>query len=152
MITSRRFGSRNGCSHARACSMLATMLRCSSIAPFATPVVPPVYCRNAMSSCAERHALERALAARRRARRTAGSSPGSDHAGTIFFTCRSTKSTMMPLKPSSSPIDVTIDLPDLGLADAPPRTRVREVLDDDDHLGARIVELVLELARACTAD
>ena len=37
-------------SHADACSMFATMLRWVSIAPFATPVVPPVYCRNAMSS------------------------------------------------------------------------------------------------------
>ena len=33
-----------------ACSTFATMLRCVSIAPLATPVVPPVYCRNAMSS------------------------------------------------------------------------------------------------------
>ena len=30
--------------------MFATMLRWVSIAPLATPVVPPVYCRNAMSS------------------------------------------------------------------------------------------------------
>ncbi len=36
--------------HASACSMFATMLRWVSIAPLATPVVPPVYCRKAMSS------------------------------------------------------------------------------------------------------
>ena len=46
------------CHHALACSTFATMLRCVSIAPLATPVVPPVYCRNAMSSCVSRR-LER---------------------------------------------------------------------------------------------
>jgi hypothetical protein len=29
---------------------LAATLRCVSVAPFAIPVVPPVYCRNATSS------------------------------------------------------------------------------------------------------
>ncbi|KAG0890811.1 hypothetical protein G6F32_017554 [Rhizopus arrhizus] len=37
-------------SHADACCMLAIRLRLVSIAPLATPVVPPVYCRKAMSS------------------------------------------------------------------------------------------------------
>ena len=41
---------RNGLTHARDCIRLAMMFRCRSIAPLATPVVPPVYCRNAMSS------------------------------------------------------------------------------------------------------
>ena len=72
--------------------------------------------------------------------------PGSENFGTIFFTRRSTKSTIRPLKPSSSPIDVTTDLPHLGLADDL-GDGVREVLDDDDHLGAGVLELVLELAR-----
>ncbi len=31
-------------------AMLARMFRCRSIAPLDTPVVPPVYCRKAMSS------------------------------------------------------------------------------------------------------
>ncbi len=35
---------------AEACCMLAIRLRLVSIAPLATPVVPPVYCRKAMSS------------------------------------------------------------------------------------------------------
>ena len=35
--------------HAAACCMLATRLRWVSIAPLATPVVPPVYCRKARS-------------------------------------------------------------------------------------------------------
>ena len=72
--------------------------------------------------------------------------PGSEYAGTIFFTCRSTKSTMMPLKPSSSPIDVTIVWRTFVL----PITsceRAREVLEHDDHFGAGVVQLVLELAR-----
>ncbi|MCY1453757.1 hypothetical protein D9M71_707690 [compost metagenome] len=34
---------------ARHCSMLATRLRWVSIAPLATPVVPPVYCNTATS-------------------------------------------------------------------------------------------------------
>ena len=53
---------------------------------------------------------------------------------------------MMPLKPSSSPMLVTITCCTLVLADDLLH-RVREVLDDDDHLGARVLELVLELAR-----
>ncbi|MCY1243965.1 hypothetical protein D9M72_570110 [compost metagenome] len=36
--------------HAEACCMLATRLRLVSMAPLATPVVPPVYCRKATSS------------------------------------------------------------------------------------------------------
>ena len=32
------------------CSVLATRLRCDSAAPFESPVVPPVYCRNRRSS------------------------------------------------------------------------------------------------------
>ena len=32
------------------CSALATRLRCDSIAPFGTPVVPPVYCSSATES------------------------------------------------------------------------------------------------------
>ena len=38
------------CSHAMALWTLPERLRCVSIAPFATPVVPPVYCSTAMSS------------------------------------------------------------------------------------------------------
>ena len=33
------------------------MLPCVSIAPLATPVVPPVYCRNAMILVRKRHGL-----------------------------------------------------------------------------------------------
>ena len=94
----------------------------------------------------ERHPLQLAACGPRRARRRGGSASGIDQAGIIFFTCRSTKSTMMPLKPSSSPMLVTITCRTF----VRPSTschRVREILDDDDHLGARVGQLVLELAR-----
>ena len=121
------------------------MLRCSSTAPFATPVVPPVYCRNAMSSwpIGTRSSLPRAAR-----RQRVGEPDGLRqlHAGIIFFTRRSTRSTMMPLKPSSSPMLVTITRADLGPADDLLHG-AREILDDDDHLRAGVGELVLELAR-----
>ena len=40
---------RPGWYQASHCSTLATIFRCSSTAPLATPVVPPVYCSAAMS-------------------------------------------------------------------------------------------------------
>ncbi len=43
-------GGSAGLIQALACSTLATMFRCVRIAALAMPVVPPVYCRNAMSS------------------------------------------------------------------------------------------------------
>ncbi len=39
-----------GVNQASACSIAATMLRCVSTAPLDRPVVPPVYCRNAIES------------------------------------------------------------------------------------------------------
>ena len=48
-----------GASQALYCSSAAMTLRCSSIAPLETPVVPPVYCRKAMSSCAQERRDER---------------------------------------------------------------------------------------------
>ena len=38
--------------HARACAQFATKLKCVSMTPFDTPVVPPVYCNSARSSFA----------------------------------------------------------------------------------------------------
>ena len=84
------------------------MLACVSIAPLATPVVPPVYCRNARSS-----------------RRTGTSSsvcacPAASaslnvvvcarcHAGTIFFTCLTTRLVSIRLKAGNmSPICVVM--------------------------------------------
>ena len=62
--------------------MFATMLRCVSIAPLATPVVPPVYCRKATSSGPTSTGVER----QRRSLRQhvveahgAGQDPGRNH-------------------------------------------------------------------------
>ncbi len=69
------------------------MFRCVSIAPFATPVVPPVYCRKAMSSRAMATSANGAAAPRASA---AGKStaPSMRQSGTIFFTCLMTKLTI----------------------------------------------------------
>ena len=69
--------------------MFAMMLRLSSIAPFATPVVPPVYCRNAMSSCpiSTRSSVRLRPSASASDRRI---EPGSENFGIIFFRWRST--------------------------------------------------------------
>ena len=47
------------------CSVLATRLRCDSAAPFESPVVPPVYCRNSRSSPLSAHRREGELRALR---------------------------------------------------------------------------------------
>ena len=93
-----------GCSQASFCSTLAMTLRCSSVAPFDTPVVPPVYCRKATSS-----RLMSGLASCRRRPAAIASlnlvAPGSEKAGTIFFTLRTTMLTIVPFgKPSRSPM------------------------------------------------
>ena len=96
-----------GCTHASICSTFATRLRCVSVAPFDTPVVPPVYCRNA-TSCGPTStgaSLPRAPASSASLKRTW---PGSEYAGIIFLTLRSAKLTIAPFgKPSRSPIEAT---------------------------------------------
>ncbi|MNL18912.1 hypothetical protein D3C87_1400840 [compost metagenome] len=85
----------------------ATRLPCDSIAALATPVVPPVYCRQARSRWLSGTSVNGAWRPARSAspRRTW---PGSDHAGTMCLTRRITKSTSRPLSgPSISPMDVT---------------------------------------------
>ena len=82
------------------------MFRCSSIAPLATPVVPPVYWRKARSSC-ESGTRSKALPRPSASAVESLIEPGRRNAGTIFFTCRSTKSTISPLIPRSSPTLVT---------------------------------------------
>ena len=81
------------------------MFRCSSVAPFDTPVVPPVYCRNAMSSgpTSGLASVRRAPSATASLNRTA---PGNEYAGTIFLIRRTAKLVMAPFgNPSRSPID-----------------------------------------------
>ena len=96
-----------GCSQASFCSTLARMLRWSSVAPLETPVVPPVYCRKATSSSVSFGLLSfmPRPAASASLNETA---PGIDQAGTIFFTLRTTRLTITPLKPSRSPMLPTI--------------------------------------------
>ena len=76
--------------HATACCTLATMFRCVSMAPLGTPVVPPVYCRNARSSPATAaSSIGLSVAARRRPRssaRRSGTADGSRYRGTRRLT------------------------------------------------------------------
>jgi hypothetical protein len=90
------------------CSRLASMLRCVSIAPFETPVVPPVYCRKARSSGVTPTGAKGASAPRASAssREMAAS---IRQGGTIFRTVLTTKFTSQRLGIGSrSPICVVI--------------------------------------------
>ena len=123
------------------------MLRWVSIAPLATPVVPPVYCRNAMSSRATAAARERRRGAARQ--RVAGTSivPSICQAGTIFFTCLTTKLTIQRFGAGRrSPTCVVITCR-TAVSRQDLLQRAGEVLEDDDRLGAGVLQLVLELAR-----
>ena len=73
--------------------------------------------------------------------------PGSENAGTIFFTLRTTMLTIAPLgKPSRSPMLASTTCL-TGVLRQHLLQRLGEVLDDDDGLGAGVLQLVLELAR-----
>jgi hypothetical protein len=93
-------------SQAEDCCMFAIRLRCVSIAPFATPVVPPVYCRKAMSPCSMSTLgsdlpLPRASASLNRI------APSMRYSGIAFFTYFSMKLTMAPFgNDSMSPTPV----------------------------------------------
>ena len=90
--------------HASDCSMLAMMFLCVRVAPFDTPVVPPVYCRNATSPWPTSTGFRFIFSpsAIISLQRTAF---GSEYSGTIFLTLRTTKLTSSPLrKPSMSPM------------------------------------------------
>ena len=89
--------------HAETCCRLATRLPWVSIAPFDTPVVPPVYCRKAMSSCVSAGSL-RAWRAPSASADLKAIGEGSFAGRTSFFTCRTTKFATSPLgKPRRSP-------------------------------------------------
>ena len=96
-----------GPDHASVCRMLAITLRCVSVAPFDTPVVPPVYCRKATSelfSCAGLNGIFAPCASASLKRTMCG----IENAGTIFLTLRTTKLTSMPFAPpSNSPMLAT---------------------------------------------
>jgi hypothetical protein len=86
---------------------LAITLRLTSVAPLDTPVVPPVYCRKAGSSCPADDGVSfiRAPSATAALKRMASASV---YAGTIFLTLRTTKLTTVPLSmPNRSPMLAT---------------------------------------------
>jgi hypothetical protein len=92
--------------HAEDCSRLETMLPWVSIAPLDTPVVPPVYCRNAMSSCPSVGSSS-GLPCPSESALAHGTAPGRLKSGTIFFTRFTTKLVIAPFgKPSMSPMRV----------------------------------------------
>ena len=94
--------------HASDCSTFEARLRWVSIAPFDTPVVPPVYCRNAMSSWPSGTGTRFSNLPLPSAS-TKPTAPGSEYSGTCFFTWRSTKFASRPFgNPSRSPMPVTI--------------------------------------------
>ena len=71
--------------------MLATRLRWVSMAPLDTPVVPPVYCRKAIS-CGWMLTAGRVCLAPSFSVCLKGIAPGSSKCGTCCFTYFSTKS------------------------------------------------------------
>ena len=86
---------------------LAARLPCVSMAALATPVVPPVYCRQARSSWVSATSSNGASRPARSASRRR-MAPGIDQAGTMRLTRLTTKSTSRPLSGlSSSPMEVT---------------------------------------------
>ena len=117
------------------CSTLATRLRCDSAAPFDSPVVPPVYCRNSRSSPLDATGVKGSFApsASASAKRTLPARRASTGG---LGSC-------LPL-PSPTPLVMTVFswvlAEDLG-------HRGRHAAEDDDDLDARVVELVLQLAR-----
>jgi len=94
-----------GSSHNSVCKTFERMFRCRRIAPLDTPVVPPVYCKKAMSSKDKLGGVRCMLEPLCKA------SPNFSWArfqlGTAFLTFRTTKSTTVPLIPMSSPRLVT---------------------------------------------
>ena len=127
------------------------MLRWVSTAALATPVVPPVYCRNAMSSRPEgdRLELEAEACPERALERIA---PGMLQGGTCLRTWRSTKFTIEASRESEQIADSGHQYVLEAGARQHLLQHVREVLDDDDGLRAGILQLMLEFARRCTAD
>ena len=122
------------------------MLRFSSIAPLDTPVVPPVYCRNAMSPglISTRSSVMRAPAAQHRveAQRTV-ERIGRHHLLDVAhdeIDQRAFQSAEHVAHRRDH--DMLHRRPGDHLFQ-----RVREVLQDHDRLRARVLELVFELAR-----
>src|SRR5258708_4118718 len=111
VITSSLPSARPPPTQAETCCRLATMLPWVSIAPFETPVVPPVYCRKAMSSCvsggsfgARREPSDKTL--------LKGVDPGRLHGGTILRRG-------FPTPLTNNAFREPVRAPDFGVAAAP---------------------------------
>ena len=99
---------KKGRIQASAWSTFAATLRWSKVAPLATPVVPPVYCRNATSS-SEMETGFGGVRAPSAITRVNGTDFGRLKGFTAFFTCRDTRLMTAPFSPMRSP-GVTITM------------------------------------------
>ncbi len=127
------------------CSTLATMLRWVSMAPLATPVVPPVYCRKAMSSwpiCTGFSVALRPASSAARNRRALGMLPGR-HLPVNASHDEIHDRALERAEHAANGGDNHCLEPGLGQHFL---QHVGEVLEDDDDLGAGVIDLVLEFA------
>ena len=128
------------------CSTLAITLRCSSTAPLETPVVPPVYCSTATSSALIVGLLERGLGALGDGcveAHGAGQVVGRHHLLDVAHHVVDQRALEQAQLVAHGAQHHVLDR---RVRDALLQ-RGGEVLDDDDGLGAGVLELVLQLAR-----
>jgi hypothetical protein len=119
-------------------------LRCVRIAPFETPVVPPVYCRKAMSLCPS-GGVEALAAALRQGRLEAHGAGQVERRHHLLHLAHH-QVHYHALQPEHLAERGDHDVLERRLG--PHLLQHRgEVLQDDDRLGARVAQLVLELAR-----
>ena len=137
--------------HASLCRMLATTLRCSSVAPLETPVVPPVYCRKAMSSPPTGHRLEHVARALRHghveARDRATAVKRQAELGHHLLDVAQHEVDQLALREAQHVAHRgQHHMAHVGLRDDALQ-RVREVLQHHDHGGTGIGQLVRQFAR-----
>ena len=144
----QRAGSRgnDGPIQASACRMLAHMLPCVSMAPFATPVVPPVYCRKARSSGRDRRPDRARVFAPSATAGLKSAAPSMCHGRTCLRTLAHhvVDDGAISGKPSKSPAAVTSTCFSFG-ARQHLLHHVREVLEHQDAGRAGVGELVFQL-------
>src|SRR5215204_5191626 len=122
----------------------AATLRWVSVAPLATPVVPPVYCRKATSSSPT---LAGFAGDFRPSASTVlnGIAAGRLYGFTAFFTCRETRFTIAPFRPMRSPGVTTTTLSRRSSGSA--SSTVWPKFEHEEDAGAGIAQLMDELAR-----
>ena len=139
---------RAGRIQALACSTFATMLRCVSIAALATPVVPPVYCRKAMSCGPTPTGCELQCRALSASALLKAMRPACSRRGTCLRTWRSTKFTSAPRGKPEQVADARHQhLLDARSSAAPAAARARNSPASTMALRARVLQLMLEFAR-----